>query len=318
MASVQGDLRTAAGLVEVGRTLAAQTNEALLRALIDAADGTLALHSGDLPNACSHLQAALTEFGGRGERTLEVGTLYPLGLAFGLSGLTRQAVDCHERVLAMTEEYGEKMFRSLSLWALAIAVWRQHDSDRAAQLIEESLNLARQVHSPRVATSCLEALAWITGDLGSLSRATVLMGAAEGVARSIGSTAVIHSNLSVYHQECEQNAQRELGSRAFAAAYRHGQVLGFDAAIAYALHEQPPGASAPATGMSIPLTKRERQVTTLIAEGLTNREIAERLVISPRTAQGHVEHILSKLGFTSRTQVASWAVEQDPNIIAGQ
>ena len=57
------------------------------------------------------------------------------------------------------------------------------------------------------------------------------------------------------------------------------------------------------------LTKREREVADLIAEGLTNKEIAARLVISPRTAQGHVEHLLTKLGFTSRAQIAAWVVE---------
>ncbi|MGW3483368.1 protein kinase domain-containing protein [Rhodococcus indonesiensis] len=310
MANVQGDLPAAAGLVEIGRSLTVQASDPLIRALVDAADGMLALYSGELPHACSHLEAALAQFGGRGERTLEVGTLYALGLAFGLSGLSPRAVECHERVLALTEEHGEKMFRSLSLWALAIAVWRQRDTDRAVRLLEESLNLTRQVHSPRVATACLEALAWITGDLGDPPRAAILMGAADGVARSIGSVAVIHSNLTVYQQDCEQKARRQLGGSAFAAAYRRGEGLGFESAIAYALHEQPTGTSAPATGMSMSLTKRERQVATLIAEGLTNREIADRLVISPRTAQGHVEHILSKLGFTSRTQVATWVAGQ--------
>ncbi|RYD62516.1 MAG: LuxR family transcriptional regulator, partial [Verrucomicrobiaceae bacterium] len=77
---------------------------------------------------------------------------------------------------------------------------------------------------------------------------------------------------------------------------------------AYALHEQEAGTSTPATDASVRLTKRERQVADLIAEGLTNQAIADRLVISPRTAQGHVEHILAKLGFTSRTQVAAWVV----------
>lgn len=236
--------------------------------------------------------------------------MYSLGLAFGLSGLTQRAVEYHERVLALTEEHGEKMFRSLSLWGLAIAVWRQGDADHAVRLLEESLGLARQVHSPRVATLCLEALAWITGDLGDLPRATVLMGAAEGVARSIGSEAVIHANLVVYHQECEQKAQQDLGGRAFAAAYRQGEQFGFDAAIAYTLREQPPTASRSGTGASARLTKRERQVAALVGEGLTNQAIAHRLVISLRTAQGHVEHILAKLGFTSRAQVAAWVAEQ--------
>ncbi len=55
------------------------------------------------------------------------------------------------------------------------------------------------------------------------------------------------------------------------------------------------------------LTAREREVAALVAEGLTNREIAERLVISERTAEGHVEQIRNKLGFNNRSQVAAWA-----------
>jgi non-specific serine/threonine protein kinase len=59
-----------------------------------------------------------------------------------------------------------------------------------------------------------------------------------------------------------------------------------------------------------PLTARERQVAALIGEGLSNRQIASRLVISVRTAQGHVENVLRKLGFSSRTQVAAWVVSR--------
>jgi DNA-binding CsgD family transcriptional regulator/Tfp pilus assembly protein PilF len=58
------------------------------------------------------------------------------------------------------------------------------------------------------------------------------------------------------------------------------------------------------------LTEREREVATLIAQGKTNREIASLLVISERTAEGHVNNILGKLGFTSRAQIAAWVVER--------
>jgi DNA-binding NarL/FixJ family response regulator len=56
-----------------------------------------------------------------------------------------------------------------------------------------------------------------------------------------------------------------------------------------------------------PLTLREQEVAVLIAHGLTNRHIAERLVIAPRTADNHVQHIFDKLGVSSRAQVAAWA-----------
>lgn len=59
-----------------------------------------------------------------------------------------------------------------------------------------------------------------------------------------------------------------------------------------------------------PISGREQQVASLIAEGMTNREIAEALVISERTADTHVQNILAKLGLVSRAQVAAWYVEQ--------
>jgi DNA-binding CsgD family transcriptional regulator len=59
-----------------------------------------------------------------------------------------------------------------------------------------------------------------------------------------------------------------------------------------------------------PLTPREREVARLVADGRSNREIAAALVISERTAQNHVQHILGKLGFANRAQVAAWAADQ--------
>jgi non-specific serine/threonine protein kinase len=54
---------------------------------------------------------------------------------------------------------------------------------------------------------------------------------------------------------------------------------------------------------------REGEVADLVAEGLSNKAISERLVIAQRTAEGHVENILTKLGFRSRTQIAAWVMK---------
>jgi DNA-binding NarL/FixJ family response regulator len=87
-------------------------------------------------------------------------------------------------------------------------------------------------------------------------------------------------------------------------AYRAGATLGLAGAAGFALDEPAPAATD-ATDQAA-LTKRERQVADLVARGLTNREIATELVLSARTAQGHVQNILVKLGFTSRAQIAAW------------
>lgn len=66
------------------------------------------------------------------------------------------------------------------------------------------------------------------------------------------------------------------------------------------------------TSPAMALTPREREVAGVVAEGLSNRAIAERLYISQRTVETHVQNILMKLGFTSRTQIAAWAVREEP------
>lgn len=65
----------------------------------------------------------------------------------------------------------------------------------------------------------------------------------------------------------------------------------------------------PATGWAS-LTPTELDVARLVSEGLTNRDIAERLFVSPRTVQAHLTHMYTKLGFTSRVQLAQQAVRQ--------
>ncbi|MBV9174013.1 MAG: response regulator transcription factor [Chloroflexi bacterium] len=66
------------------------------------------------------------------------------------------------------------------------------------------------------------------------------------------------------------------------------------------------------------MSPREREVVELITEGCTNREIAERLVISERTAENHVRRVLNRLGLQSRTQVAAWAVRNGLGVGVGE
>ncbi len=85
---------------------------------------------------------------------------------------------------------------------------------------------------------------------------------------------------------------------------RHAELVGqSDANVVREEH-------SPASDEACPLTRREKEVATLVADGLTNAEIARRLVLVPGTVSNHVEHILSKLGFARRVQIATWALQQ--------
>ena len=309
MAAVQGDLSAAGALVEEARVLADRTKDPMVRAFIDSAEGYLALFSGNLSDSRSLLEKAVNVFAEREVLFYEIVALMGLGRTQELRNDTNRAIKCYERVLVITEARGEAVHRAYSLAALAIVVWQQSDHLRAVRLLAQALKLGRRTNDKLNASMCLQALAWVAVDCHDARRAAVLMGASEEVSRSIGSSMAIRPGLGAYHDACESEARRLLGEQAFAVAQRKGHRLGFRAAITYALGEQNLTAATSSVGPSPTPTKREIEVAGLIAEGLTNKEIAARLVISPRTVQGHVEHLLVKLGFTSRAQIAVWVGE---------
>ena len=102
-----------------------------------------------------------------------------------------------------------------------------------------------------------------------------------------------------------KDAEADEVASAIRAAHR-GEVY-LDAAVAKRLTES---LRAPQPLSAEALTQREREVVQLVAEGLSNRGIAERLFVSERTARTHVSNILAKLGLASRTQVALWAIRE--------
>lgn len=87
-----------------------------------------------------------------------------------------------------------------------------------------------------------------------------------------------------------------------------------DEGVAYARDEREPTqpTAAPATKSPILLTKRDREIAALVAHGLSNKQIAAKLVVSEGTAEYHILNVLNKLGFNSRTQIASWAATHEP------
>jgi DNA-binding NarL/FixJ family response regulator len=143
----------------------------------------------------------------------------------------------------------------------------------------------------------------------SSSRALLLLGAADALRTSLGMPVASFGHMSAHHEMCERQVRTGLGEAAFAAALGLGlgQALSHADAIAYALGVRWAPADRPT-----PLTRREHEVSGLIADGLSNREIAGALVVSRRTVDSHVGHILAKRGVASRVQVAAWHAGQRP------
>ncbi|MET8875269.1 protein kinase [Nocardia sp. NPDC004604] len=303
MATRQWDLQTAATLLAQGRVLAERDPTPMNQALIAYAEGDLALYLDEPARAVSCINRAIEVLSSDPRGCLHVTALLLLGVAHAQQGDTGRAAECHQRILSITEACGESLFRSTALGMTGIAAWQQGESSRAQDLLRESLRLNQRMRSLLVAALDLEVLAWIAAGTDH-QRAAVLMGAAAHMMRTAPGAAIYFPQMVEAHLDCERVVRRALGEMRFDAAWRRGQAMRINAAVAYALNEEQPAGTPPAGGTT--LTKRERQVADLVAEGLTNKQIASRLVISQRTADAHVEHILAKLGFTSRAQIAAW------------
>jgi DNA-binding CsgD family transcriptional regulator len=130
------------------------------------------------------------------------------------------------------------------------------------------------------------------------------MSSAQSLRKSVGTELAPEWKQTV--DKTLSTARAKLGREEADAAWRRGATMNIDEAIQYGMGA--PAAAAHENGL--PLTARERQVALLIAEGLTNAEIAARLKMAGRTADAHVEHIRNKLGLRTRSQIAVWAHER--------
>ncbi|PSR70238.1 protein kinase [Nocardia sp. MDA0666] len=307
MAAMQADLPAAFDKIRKLESLAENTADRLSKALLVHAEGNICLTGGDveLQHGRDFLTEAVALYTELGELGLQLDAQISLGWCYALLGDSDRALPPLQEALAVTESAGEVMLRSWALWIAGFALWRKGDIDTARHMLRMGIQAARQVNDPLVAAVCSEILAWTAAQQHDYRRATVLMGAADTLGHAAGISPFILRDSQIYHEQAERACRTALGARAFDAARQEGTSMNFHTAAAFALNKNSP-AAASATPPAR-LTRRERQVADLVAEGLTNRAIAARLVISQRTAEGHVEHILTKLGFTSRSQIAAWA-----------
>jgi non-specific serine/threonine protein kinase len=157
----------------------------------------------------------------------------------------------------------------------------------------------------------LEQLAALEAASGQAERALRLAGAGDALYERLGSRRSPDASWKL--ERWLVPLRKEFGVEAADTVWAEARLLGLDEAIALAIgsdNAAPPGLQVPlAPHPTTALTSREQEVAALLAAGMTNRQIAARLVVTERTAAAHVEHILNKLGFASRHQAGDWAIE---------
>jgi predicted ATPase/DNA-binding CsgD family transcriptional regulator len=294
----------------LGRTLGDQ--QLVARALGNL--GSVAYERGDLVGTAALYEESLAVFRELGDTQGVTIALSNLGLVATQQGEYGRATALLMESLSLSRELGDEWRIALALANQGEVALRQGEHGEATARYGEALALFRSLRDPRLIAITLDGLARTAAARGQPARATRLFGAAEAARERIG-TLVDAPERPVY-DTAVAGVRARLGETAFTAAWAEGRAMSLEQAMDYALATEGP---APATGGKgateaadpwVPLTPREREVAALVARGLTNRRIAEELVITEGTAELHVVHILNKLGFHSRVQIATWFAER--------
>jgi DNA-binding NarL/FixJ family response regulator len=194
------------------------------------------------------------------------------------------AAHAARRLLALEEECSSNEIRALARLASARLAIYKRDHAVAIDELETALTLLLHRDRPLLAAHARLELARALGGAGDRAAALVEAEAALATFRRLG---VVPATKAAEEVMARLGGPRGDGSHAPAAS----------------------PAVRPPAGKFESLTRREAEVARLVAQGLANREIAERLVLSVRTVETHVDRVLGKLDFHSRTQLAAWVVQ---------
>ncbi len=300
--SLRGDYATARGHFEASLAVWRELKDGggISDALIGL--GTLAAYERDLAGGRALWEEALDLQREIGNRRNIATLLSYLGKMTAYDREFGRARELLEEALVLSRGLGDRGAVAYVLSSLGVAATLSGDFPAARDVLVESLVLRRALGDKAGVAECLEGLAEVIGASGAPVRAARLLGAAEALRAAIGVPLP-----SLYHETKERRitvVRSRLSGQAFTAACAAGRAMSLEQAVACAL-EAPAAPAAPGG-----LTPREREVAVRVARGDTNAEIARALVIAPRTAMRHVEHVMAKLGVHSRAQIAAWAAHQ--------
>ena len=232
---------------------------------IDTQLAYLALFNGDIEAALGHVERGLRHLGASRERWLHANLYFQASLTLYLAGRDIESTWAVTRALQVKQEIGDILGTAFAL----------------------------------------EILGWLAARSGSHQRAAWLLGGADPVWERTEGRLAATPTFERLHAEAVATCEAALGDKRFAELFARGARQPLDEVTAFALNEDsdPTEHGGAKARVHSQLTAREREIATLVAAGLSNRQIAEKLVISRRTVDALLEHIFGKLGITSRVML---------------
>jgi predicted ATPase/DNA-binding CsgD family transcriptional regulator len=301
----QGELSTSTRLLDESLALARATGDRIGEgtALLDR--GRTALGGPDITKGGRDIGAALAMLTRAGDAHGAAAALMFHGLEPMFSGQLDTACARLEQCVAQCEELGLTSLRGRALQLLGLARLRDGDVPGARAALGAGVPVVVESGDRFGITVGLAGLIALAAATDRPRLALRLVGVLDGYVRV--NQVVPPQPLGLLTDEFLAATRAAVGASA-EALQAEGRRLSLQDALAAALSNEPEQAWR--TGRGPGLTRREIEVAQLVAGGLTNREVAGRLYLSVRTVDVHVDRILTKLGFRSRTQLTAWAHAQ--------
>jgi non-specific serine/threonine protein kinase len=301
-AAVLGDHETAHRLGEEGVGIARQLGDAELLTVALIGKATALFVMGEYERANASYEESIVWY----YKVRDPGArLFPVydgpAMIAAVSGDADRAETYAERAIQFSVDRGEFWGRAYGHYAMAMAKWLKGETAAARHHAAESVRMTVMFNDASRFAIVAEMLAGMALESGEHDRAAGILGLVEKIWERVGGS-LLTGSVAWFdpHQACKSELRRLMGEDRCAAAFKVGEAYGtsLSRAAEFLFERASVGRG--------PLTKRETDVAELVARGLTNKEIASRLSVSPRTVEVHIDHILRKLDFNSRVQIGIW------------
>jgi predicted ATPase/DNA-binding CsgD family transcriptional regulator len=301
----QGDYAPAAGLLAesagLGRALGDTVGEAIATVYL----GRCKMSSLDTAAGAPDVQRAAALVGRTGDGPATTFVMFYSGIVALLSGRPEAACDVFGRCAAMAAELGLTQLTGRARQMLGYPLLDLGELAAARAALAEGIPVSVEIGDRWIVQIGLGGFIGLAVRTGRPGLALRLAGAADAF------RAANEFTMPAPMQEIVDRWLEPARAKAGRAAERlvaEGRRLSPEEAVRLALANEPD--DAPPPGPRRTLTRREAEVAALVSRGLTNRDVAARLFLSVRTVEVHVDHILTKLGFRTRTQLAAWVHEE--------
>ena len=315
----QGEYGRAHALLEESLVLSREGGDVQRTAVSLMLLGAVLLFQGDLARAHARFEESLAVSREVGYKQNIGLSIFHLGIVAHQQGDVAGARSLLEESLVLFKEGGERGRIAEVFLELGLISFHQGDYAAARARMEESLQIARELDHKWNIAVCLEGLAVVVAAQGEPVRAVWFMSAAQALREAIATP--LPSPIQAMHEYTIASARTQLGEQAFAAAWAEGCIMTPEQALAtkgrtllstavplpLTISSVPPAKSSAPSPAG--LTAREVEVLRLVAQGLTDAQVAEQLVISPCTVNTHLKSIYGKIQVTSRSAATRYAIE---------